>query len=66
MNSQKGFSLLEVLLSLMLISSVTVALFQQLLQSRQLLSSLITNAKVWQLLEQHSEKLWTQPYTKTE
>jgi prepilin peptidase dependent protein C len=55
MNQHKGFSLFEVLLSLMLVSTVVLALFAEQQQSRQLLQQLIVGAGAEQVVEQDEE-----------
>lgn len=51
MNQQKGFSLIEVLVSLVLASSVVIALFEQQLEIQQILSQLILRAGASQWLD---------------
>lgn len=57
MNQQKGFSLVEVLTSLLLVTTFTLFLAQQQLQSRQLLIQLILYQQASVFLDQMSEQL---------
>ncbi|MCE0724201.1 MULTISPECIES: prepilin-type N-terminal cleavage/methylation domain-containing protein [Legionella] len=57
MNGQKGFSLIEVLVSLSLITTLTLALLQQQGQSNQLLNQLIFRVQGSQFLDQIEETL---------
>ncbi|HHF7354545.1 TPA: prepilin-type N-terminal cleavage/methylation domain-containing protein [Legionella anisa] len=57
MNWQKGFSLTEVLVSLSLITTLTLALLQQQGQSKQLLNQLIFRAQGSQFLDQIEETM---------
>ena len=58
MNQQKGFSLIEVLVSLMLVMSLGLGLLQQLGQTRQLLTQLVLREKASQFLDQINESLF--------
>ena len=55
MNQPKGFSLIEVLVSLLLSSTLILALLQQQWQSKQLLNQLILRIQGTQLLDQAEE-----------
>ncbi|WP_133135648.1 PilW family protein [Legionella rowbothamii] len=55
MNQQKGFSLVEVLASLLLVTMVALSLLQQQWQSRQLLKQLIWQEQSSQFLDQIEE-----------
>ena len=63
MNQQKGFSLIEVLLSLFLMSTVAMAVLQQQRQSRQLISQLILSAGASHYLDQVDERLVIKSHT---
>lgn len=52
MNQQKGFSLVEVLASLLLVTSLALSLVQQQLQSRQLLNQLVVREQGAHFLDQ--------------
>lgn len=58
MNQQKGFSLVEVLASLLLVTTVALSLLQQQWQSRQLLKQLILREQGSQVLDQIDETLF--------
>lgn len=58
MNQLKGFSLIEVLVSLMLVSVVALFLLQQQDQSRQLLTRLVLLTVASQYLDQVDESLF--------
>lgn len=58
MNQQQGFSLTEVLVSLMLVSTVALALLEQQLQTRQLLAKLVLHVTKSQYLDQVDERLF--------
>ncbi|CAM3074140.1 Tfp pilus assembly protein PilV [Legionella steigerwaltii] len=60
MNRQKGFSLTEVLVSLLLVTTMALTLFQQQGQSKQLLSQLIFRMQASQFLDQVEESLVAQ------
>ncbi len=60
MNQQKGFSLVEVLASLLLVTMVALSLLQQQWQSRQLLQQLIGHEQSSQFLDQVDEALLAQ------
>ena len=53
---QQGFSLIEVLLSLMLVSSIILALIQQQQQSKQLLNQFIARALDSVIMDKLGEK----------
>ncbi|MFI4918817.1 MAG: prepilin-type N-terminal cleavage/methylation domain-containing protein [Legionellales bacterium] len=55
MNQHKGFSLLEVLLSLMLASTVVLALLAEQQQSKQFLNQLIVHTDAAQFVESADE-----------
>lgn len=57
MNQQKGFSLVEVLASLLLVTTAALFLLQQQSQSKQLLSQLILREQGFQSLNQMNEAL---------
>lgn len=57
MNQQKGFSLVEVLASLLLVTVVALSLLQQQWQSRLLLDQLVLREQGTQLLDQLDETL---------
>lgn len=57
MNQQKGFSLIEVLLSLVLMSTTALAVLAQQQQSRQLISQLVLSAGASLFLDQIDELL---------
>ena len=58
MNQQKGFSLTEVLVSLMLVSTVALALLEQQWQTRHLLHKLVLRIGASQFLDHIDESLW--------
>ncbi len=60
MNQQKGFSLTEVLASLLLVSTLALALLQQQWQSKQLLNQLVLRIQGTQFLDQIEEALVAQ------
>lgn len=60
MNQQKGFSLIEVLLSLVLMSTTALAVLAQQQQSRQLISQLVLSAGASSFLDQIDELLLMQ------
>jgi prepilin peptidase dependent protein C len=60
MNHQKGFSLVEVLASLLLVTTLALCLVQQQWHSRQLLNQLLLREQKSQSLEQIAETLLTQ------
>lgn len=57
MKQQKGFSLLEVLISLMLVTTLGLTLLAQQGQTKQLLTQLIVRTKASQFLDQIDESL---------
>jgi prepilin peptidase dependent protein C len=57
MNQQKGFSLIEVLLSLVLVTTVTLALLQQHDQTNLLLNQLLLRTGASQFLDEVDEAL---------
>lgn len=57
MNQQKGFSLTEVLTSLLLVTTLALVLLQQQLHNRQLLKQLILRAENTQFLNQIEKSL---------
>lgn len=57
MNCQKGFSLTEVLVSLVLVTTLTLTLLQQQSQSKQLLNQLVFRTQGSQFLDQIEETL---------
>ena len=57
MNRQKGFSLTEVLVSLVLVTTLTLVLLQQQRQSKQLLNQLVFRTQGSQFLDQIEETL---------
>jgi prepilin peptidase dependent protein C len=57
MNPQKGFSLVEVLASLLLVTTLALSLLQQQWQSKQLLNQLILRAQGSHFLDQFEESL---------
>ncbi len=57
MNWQKGFSLTEVLVSLLLVTTLALALLQQQSQSKQLLNQLVFRSQGSQFLDQIEETL---------
>jgi len=57
MNQQKGFSFVEVLLSLLLVTTVATALLQQQWQSKQLLTQLVLQSEASQAHDQIKEDL---------
>lgn len=57
MNLHKGFSLIEVLVSLLLVSTVALSLLKQQWQSRQLLDHLILREQGTYILDQINESL---------
>ncbi|KTD72943.1 prepilin-type N-terminal cleavage/methylation domain-containing protein [Legionella tucsonensis] len=57
MNWQKGFSLTEVLVSLLLVTTLALTLLQQQWQSKQLLNQLIFRTHGSQFLDQIEESL---------
>ncbi|KTD35804.1 hypothetical protein Lnau_0788 [Legionella nautarum] len=56
MTSQKGFSLLEVLVALLLITSSSIVLLQQQWQLSQFLNQLIMNSQAQVQSDNHYEK----------
>jgi prepilin-type N-terminal cleavage/methylation domain-containing protein len=58
MKHQKGFSLIEVLVSLMLVMSLGLGLLQQLGQTKQLLTQLVVREKASRFLDQIDESLF--------
>ena len=60
MNHQEGFSLLEVLLSLILVSTVALTLLEQQLQNKQFLKQIILRASTSQSLDKFKENLLLQ------
>lgn len=61
MNQQKGFSLTEVLVSLVLASTVALALLEQQLQTKELLAQLVLRVRTSQYLDQVDEHLFVKP-----
>lgn len=59
MNQQKGFSLIEVLLSLLLVTTLAIALIQQQSQSKYLLNQLLIRTQATHHLDQIEETLMT-------
>lgn len=57
MNQQKGFSLTEVLTSLLLVTTLALALLQQQWQSKYLLNQLVHRSQNTQLRDQIEEAL---------
>ncbi|KTD53788.1 hypothetical protein Lsan_4198 [Legionella santicrucis] len=60
MNQQKGFSLIEVLLSLFLVTTLALALLQQQSQSKYMLNQLVTRIQATYYLDQIEETLTAQ------
>ncbi|KTC79963.1 prepilin-type N-terminal cleavage/methylation domain-containing protein [Legionella cherrii] len=60
MNWQKGFSLTEVLVSLLLVTTLALTLLQQRGQSKQLLNQLVLRMQASQFLDQIEESLVAQ------
>lgn len=58
MEQQKGFSLVEVLISLSLATLLALSLLQQQWQTKQLLNQLILREQGSQYLDQTDEALW--------
>ncbi len=58
MNQQKGFSLIEVLVSLMLVTTLALALLQQQCHTKLLIKQLTLRAGASQLLDQVDESLY--------
>ena len=58
MNQQKGFSLIEVLVSLMLVTTVGLALLEQQGQTKQRLTQLVLRANASQFLDHVDESLF--------
>lgn len=58
MNQQKGFSLIEVLVSLFLVSTIALALLQQQWQARVLAHHLEERTKTLHLQDEKSEALY--------
>lgn len=58
MNQQKGFSLIEVLVSLSLVSTIALALLQQQWQTRALVHQLEERTKTLQIHDEQSETLY--------
>lgn len=58
MNQQKGFSLIEVLVSLMLVTTLGLALLEQRGQTNQLITQLVLRANASRFLDQVDESLW--------
>jgi prepilin peptidase dependent protein C len=58
MKQQKGFSLVEVLASLLLVTTLALSLVQQQWQSKQLLKQLILREQGSQVLDQVDEALF--------
>ncbi|EHL30284.1 PilW family protein [Legionella drancourtii] len=58
MKQQKGFSLVEVLASLLLVTTLALSLLQQQWQSKQLLNQLILREHGSQVLDQIGETLF--------
>jgi prepilin-type N-terminal cleavage/methylation domain-containing protein len=56
MKSQKGFSLLEVLIALLLITSSSIVLLQQQWQLSQFLNQVISDSQALILSDNHYEK----------
>ncbi|ARB91494.1 prepilin-type N-terminal cleavage/methylation domain-containing protein [Legionella longbeachae] len=59
MNQQKGFSLIEVLLSLLLVTTLAIALIEQQSQSKYLLNQLLIRTQATHHLDQIEETLMT-------
>ncbi|KTC83475.1 prepilin-type N-terminal cleavage/methylation domain-containing protein [Legionella cincinnatiensis] len=57
MNQQKGFSLIEVLLSLLLVTTLALALLQQQSQSKYMLNQLMKRIQATHYLDQIEETL---------
>lgn len=57
MNQQKGFSLIEVLVSLMLVTTLALALLEQQWQTKILLNQLVIRAEASNILDQIDETL---------
>ncbi|QMT60685.1 prepilin-type N-terminal cleavage/methylation domain-containing protein [Legionella sp. PC997] len=57
MNREKGFSLTEVLISLILVTTLTLVLLQEQRQSKQLLNQLVFRTQGSQFLDQIEETL---------
>lgn len=57
----QGFSLIEVLLALMLVSSMVLALMAQQRQSKDLLNQFIKRTTLFQSYEGVSEQFWGKP-----
>lgn len=60
MNQQKGFSLVEVLLSLLLVTTLALTLLQQQEQSKYMLNQLVIRTQATHYLNQIEETLTTQ------
>ena len=58
MAQQKGFSLIEVFISLMLVTTIGLTLLKQQTQARQVLTQLMLRAKASQFLDQVDESLF--------
>jgi prepilin peptidase dependent protein C len=58
MTNQKGFSLIEIFISLMLVTTIGLTLLEQQTQTRQLLAQLMLRAKASQFLDQVDESLF--------
>lgn len=57
MNQQKGFSLVEVLASLLVLTTLALSLLQQQFQSKQLITQIIIRQQGSQLLDQLDERI---------
>ncbi|KTD60380.1 hypothetical protein Lsai_0130 [Legionella sainthelensi] len=57
MNQQKGFSLIEVLLSLLMVTTLALALVQQQSQSKYMLNQLVIRTQATHHLDQIEEAL---------
>ncbi len=58
MEQQKGYSLIEVLISLILVSTVALTLLEQQLQTKHILNQLIVRTENTQLLDSVDEHLY--------
>ena len=63
MKQLKGFSLIEVLVSLMLVTTIALALLQQQWNTRQLINQLVLHAGAVQFLDLVSESVYGQVST---
>lgn len=60
MKHLKGFSLIEVLVSLMLVTTIALALLQQHWNIRQFINQLIAHAEALQIIDRVTESLYGQ------